>query len=207
MAATKSTVKVPIGMRRSWFFPIATEPDSAKPTYSEKLDMGAAVKGYLTVTTASASIPGDDITQVEIEKFVNGQLDVETTMSDLETNSKLYGHTYDAESGEVSSSEDAPPNGGYAFIEPILTKEKKTVYRASCFHKVCAMPSSEKQEADTKKSGELSPKNNAVSFKVLEDNTGNWRTRQDFESMQQAESFITTFYSTAAVSQQSAPKA
>ena len=57
MAATKSTVKVPIGMRRSWFFPIATEPDSAKPTYSEKLDMGAAVKGYLTVTTASASIP------------------------------------------------------------------------------------------------------------------------------------------------------
>ena len=106
MAATKSTVKVPIGMRRSWFFPIATEPDSAKPTYSEKLDMGAAVKGYLSVTTASASIPGDDITQVEIEKFVNGQLDVETTMSDLETNSKLYGHTYDAENGEVSSSED-----------------------------------------------------------------------------------------------------
>ena len=207
MPTTKSTVKVPIGMRRSWFFPIATEPDKAKPTYTEKLDMGSAVKGYLSVTTASASIPGDDITQVEIEKFVNGQLDVETTMSDLDTNSKLYGHTYDAENGEVSNSEDAPPNGGYAFVEPILTKDKKIIYRASCFHKVCAMPSSEKQEADTKKSGELSPKNNAVSFKVLEDNTGAWRTRNDFDTMDDAESFITTFYSAAAASQQSAPKA
>ena len=65
------------------------------------------------------------------------------------------------------------------------------------------MPSSEKQEADTKKSGELSPKNNAVSFKVLEDNTSKWRTRQDFDSMQLAESFITTFYSAAAASLQS----
>ena len=198
MAATKSTVKVPIGMRRSWFYPISAEPAGKKPTYGEKLDMGSAVKGYLSVTTASASVPGDDITQVEIEKFASGQLDVETTMSDLETNSKLYGHSYQEETGEVSNSDDTSPNGGYAFIEPILTKEKAVIYRASCFHKVCAMPSSEKQEADTKKSGELSPKNNAVSFKVLEDNTGSWRTRNDFASMELAESFIAAFY--AAVS-------
>lgn len=194
MPTGKSTVKAPIGMRCSWYFPISAEPTNAHPTYGEKLDMGAAVKGYLSVTTASASIPGDDITQVEIEKFISGQLDAETTMSDLEINAKIYGHKYTAEGGEVSSSDDVSPNGGYAFIEPILKKDKTVVYRATCLFKVSAMASSEKQEADTKKSGELSPKNNAVSYKVMEDNTGAWRVRNDFESLAAAQTFIESVF-------------
>lgn len=189
-----STVKVPLGMRRSWYFPIEAEPDAAKPKYGTKLDMGAAVKGYLSITTASASIPGDDIAQVEVEKFVSGQLDAETTMSDLEVNAKIYGHQYSEEEGEVSSSDDVSPNGGYAFIEPIMLKDKTVVYRATCLHKVSAMAQSEKQEADTKKSGELSFKNNAVSYKVMEDNAGKWRTRKDNETLTAAESFINAFF-------------
>ena len=198
MADNKSTVKMPLGMRRSWYFPITNEPAGKKHVYGEKIDMGAAVKGYLSVTTASASIPGDDITQVEIEKFVSGQLDAETTMSDLEVNAKIYGHKYTEEGGEVSSSEDVSPNGGYAFIEPILKKDKSIIFRATCLHKVCAMPSSERQEADTKKSGELSPKNNAVSYKVMEDATGAWRTRKDFSTIAEAESFIESTFTAAA---------
>ena len=198
MLNSKSTVKAPIGMRNSWYFPITDEPANAKPVYGEKIDTGAAVKGYLSVTTAAASIPGDDITQVEIEKFVSGQLDTETTMSDLEVNAKIYGHKYSDEEGEVSSGNDVSPNGGYAFIEPILKKDKTVIYRATCLHKVTAMASAEKQEADTKKSGELSPKNNAVSYKVLEDNAGNWRTRKEFVSLTEAEGFITSFYAAAA---------
>lgn len=198
MGLTTSTVKVPLGMRRSWYYPITSEPEGRKPVYGEKLDMGAAVKGYLSVTTASGSIPGDDVTQVEIEKFVSGQLDAETTMSDLEVNAKIYGHKYTEEGGEVSSSDDTSPNGGYAFIEPIMKKDKSVVYRATCLHKVSAMASSEKQEADTKKSGELSLKNNAVSYKVMEDNTGAWRTRKDLDSMAAAEAFITTTFAAAA---------
>lgn len=189
-----STVKVPLGMRRSWFFPIKEEAADTAPTYDVKIDMGAAVKGYLSITTASASIPGDDIAQIEVEKFVSGQLDAETTMSDLEVNAKIYGHTYSEEGGEVSSSDDVSPNGGYAFIEPIMLKDKTVVYRATCLHKVSAMAQSEKQEADTKKTGELSFKNNAVSYKVMEDNTGKWRTRKDLDSLSAAESFINAHF-------------
>lgn len=198
MTAFKSPVKTPYGMRKSWYFPITGEPANAKPVYAEKLDMGAAVKGYLSVTTAAATIPGDDITQVEVEKFISGQLDVETTMSDLEVNSKIYGHKYSEEDGEVSSGDDVSPNGGYAFVEPILKKDKVTIYRATCFHKVTAMASAEKQEADTKKPGELSPKYNQVSFKVLEDSTSNWRTRKEFATEQEADAFIETFYAATA---------
>ena len=47
------TVKVPIGMRSSYFAKIKTEPENAHPTYDSKVDMGAAVKGYVSITTAS----------------------------------------------------------------------------------------------------------------------------------------------------------
>lgn len=190
----KSTVKVVVGMRTSWYYPILSEPDNAKPVYAPKLDMGAAVKGYLSITTVSASVPGDDISQVEFEKFVHAQLDAETTMSDLEVNAKIFGHKYTKEGGEVSHTDDLAPSGGYAFVEPILKKDKTLIYRATCLHKVTAMAGSEKQEADTRKPSEFNPKNNAVSYKVTEDNSGNWRSRNEFDTLAEAHQYIESVF-------------
>ena len=197
MAIAKSKVKTPVGMMTSTYWPIKEEPEGKHPTYDAGIDMGAAVKGYLSVTTASASIPGDDIAQVEIEKFTGGQFDAETTMSELEVNAKIYGHKYDESGIEISSSDDVSPNGGYSFIEPILTKEKATIYRATCLMKVSAMASREKQEADTKKPGELAPKMNVVSYKIMEDNLRTWRQRQDFATEAEAKAFINTTFGAA----------
>lgn len=197
MALTPSKVKTPLGMQTLDFWPIKTEPEAGHPTYDTSVNLGAAVKGYLTVTTAAASIPGDDIIQVEDEVFTGGQLDTETTMSDLEINATLFGHTYSAENGEESKSSDRSKPGGISFIEPVLRKDKTVIYRATCLRKVSAMASSEKQEADTKKPGELSPKMNAVSFKVMEDNTQSWRVRNDFETIAAAQSFIKTTFGAA----------
>ena len=198
MPLTKSTVKTPIGMLTSWFFPITAEPANARPIYGDKLDMGAAVKGYLSVTSYAGTVPGDDSNQVDMERFAYGQLDAETTMSELEVNAKIYGHAYDESDVEISSSEDVSPNGGYSFIEPMLTKEKKTIYRATCLMKVSAMASSERQEADTKKPGELAPKMCVVSYKIMEDSKGVWRKRQDFETKEAATQFINTTFGAAA---------
>lgn len=203
MAIQKSKVKMPLGMQTLDFWPIKSEPDTGHPTYDTSVNLGAAVKGYLSITTASASIPGDDITQLEDEVFTSAQLDTETTMSELSVNAALFGHTFTeatdgAAGGEESKGSDRAKPGGLSFIEPILLKDKTIVYRATCLFKAQAMPSSEKQEADTKKQGELSPKNNAVSFKVMEDNSGSWRLRQDFESVAAAKSFISATFGTAA---------
>lgn len=202
MAIQKSKVKMPLGMQTLDFWPIKSEPDTGHPTYDTSVNLGAAVKGYLSITTASASIPGDDITQLEDEVFTSAQLDTETTMSELSVNAALFGHTFTeaadgAAGGEESKGSDRAKPGGLSFIEPILLKDKTIVYRATCLFKTQAMPSSEKQEADTKKQGELSPKNNAVSFKVMEDNSGSWRLRQDFESVAAAKSFISAIFSAA----------
>ena len=136
MAIQKSIVKMPLGMQTLDFWPIKAEPASSHPTYNESINLGAAVKGYLSITTASASIPGDDITQVEDEVFVSAQLDTETTMSELSVNATLFGHTYTEATGsdkggmESKSSDRATP-GGLSFIEPILTKTKSIIYRAT----------------------------------------------------------------------------
>ena len=174
-------VKTPLGMVSSYFFPFASEPVGIHPVYGEKVDMGAAVKGYLSLTTASGDM-------LYFEQFVSGQVDVETTLSDLEVNAKLYGHSYKA-GRETAKGEDSAPNGAYAFIEPILKKDKTLVYRASFFYKVTAMLSAEKQEADTRKS-DFNPKMNAVSLRVMTDNADAWRERQEFPTQSEAEAFI-----------------
>lgn len=198
MADNKSTLKMEYGMRYSWYFPIISEEAGQKPVYGPKIDMGAAVKAALSVTTASASIAADDITQLELEQFVSAQLDAETTLSDLEVNAKIYGHEYTEKGGEVSRSRDVSPNGGYAFVQSMMDKNKNTFFRATCLHKVCAMPSSERQEGNTKKSGEITMNPRSVSFKVMEDATGVWRTRQDFPQISEAVTFIESLYTAAA---------
>lgn len=197
MPFTASKVKAPLGMQTLDFWPITQEPDNAHPKYGKKVNLGAAVKGYLTINTASASIPGDDIVQVEDEVFTGAQLDTETTMSDLEVNATLFGHSFSAESGEESKGSDRSKPGGISFIEPVLLKDKSIIYRATCLFRASAMPSSEKQEADTKKAGELNPKMNAVSFKVMEDNTQSWRLRSDFKTKDDAAAFILNTFAAA----------
>jgi hypothetical protein len=135
--------------------------------------------------------------QVEDEVFTGAQFDTETTMSDLEVNSVLFGHTFSADAGEESKGTDRSKVGGISFIEPILLKNKTQIFRATCLFRTSAMASSEKQEADTKKPGELNPKMNAVSFKVMEDNMQSWRLRNDFATKAEAEAFIRKTFGTA----------
>lgn len=190
MALTTSKVKTPLGMQTLDFWPITSEPDKAHPQYNAAVNLGAAVKGYLAVTTAQGSISGDDIEQAFDEFFVSAQLDSESTMSDLQINATLFGHTWSETEGEDSKGSDRTALGGLSFIEPIMLKDKSVVYRATCLRKVSPIASSEKQEADTRKPGEFNPKMNTVSFKVMEDNLRSWRVRNDFPSVEAATAFI-----------------
>lgn len=193
-----SKVKVPLGMRILDFWPITSEPEKSHPVYGESVNLGAAVKGYLTVTTNPATITGDDINQLDVEVFGGAQLDSETTMSDLQINAQLFGHTYSDDAGEESKGTDQAKAGGLSFIEPIMRKDRVVIYRATCLRKCTPLASSEKQEADTRKPGELNPKMNAVSFKITEDNLHSWRVRKDCETEEAAVAFIKTTFGAAA---------
>ena len=191
-------VKAPIGMQTSTFYPITAEPAGTHPTYAAALDLGAAVKGYLSITTVTGEIVGDDTVQYDTERFVSCQADVETTMSDLEVNAKLYGHTYSETDGEVSGGEDEPTLGAYTFVEPILKKDGSRVFRATILFKTKPISGSEKQEADTRKPSEFNPKNNALSLKVTMDNSGSWRQRKELDTLTAALNWIDTVLKPAA---------
>ena len=193
-------VKTPIGMQTSTFYPITAEPAGTHPTYAAGLDMGAAVKGYLSIATVTGEIPGDDEIQLETEQFVSCQADVETTMSDLELNAKLYGHTFSEQDGEVSGGDDEATLGAYTFVEPIIKKDKSRVYRATILFKTKPISGSEKQEADTRKPSEFNPKNNAVSFKATKDNSGSWRQRKELDTLTAAVNWIETVLKPASAS-------
>ena len=87
--------------------------------------------------------------------------------------------------------------GGYDFIEPIIKDDKTTVFRATALYHCTPMPSSEKQEADTRKPTEFSPKTNTVSYKVLADNSGAWRNRQDYDTLAAAEAGLKKIFGAA----------
>ena len=143
------------------------------------MDLGAAVKGTLAITTASLTIYGDDVEQLRDESFVAGQLDVETTCSDLELNATVYGHTYAEADGEDSGKDDHAPYGGYGYIEPILLKDKTVIFRSSFLRRVVAIGSSEKSDAATR-ADSITQQNNAISFACSADATGSWRVRKEF---------------------------
>lgn len=181
-------VKVPIGMRYSFWWPIISEPAAAHPIYGSKVDMGAAKKGTVTITTAPFDYAGDDINLIHDEAYVNHQVDAETSLSDLELNAMLYGHSYE-DGIETSGSDDTSGLGAYGFIEPIIKRDKTKVYRATFLYKNSPLASSEKQEAETKETA-INPKNYGFSLFGTVDNLGKWRARQDFATEEDALAFL-----------------
>lgn len=188
MSLTYNTLKAPIGMRRSYFAEIDSESANAHPTYDDPVSMGEGVKAEMSITTASAQIFGDDVDLLDVDEFVNAQVDAETACDDLTVNGAIFGHTVTS-GEEVSNQDDVAPLGAYAFIQHLIKKDKSHVYRGVFFFKVSAMASSEKMSAGTKQSN-LDPKMNPVSFKIQTDNKGDWRARKDFETQAAAEAWI-----------------
>lgn len=188
----KRTVKVKLGMRRSYFAPIVSEPANAHPVYGPVLDMGEAVLGHLAVTYSSGDVFGDDRGKLHIELFVSYQLDAETTCDDLELSAAVYGRRY-VDGMETSHIDDTPPCGGYGYIEPFIRADKSVVYRAVALYKLAAMPAQEKDDSDTRKN-DFNPTMNAVSYSGAADASGAWRDRKEFDSEAEADAWLMSVF-------------
>lgn len=181
-------VKVPIGMRYSFWWPIISEPAAAHPIYGSKVDMGTAKKGVVTINTSAFDYYGDDINLMHDETYVSHQVDAETSLNDLELNATLYGHKYE-DGLETSSVDDTAGLGAYGFIESIIKRDKSKVYRATFLYRNTAILSSEKQEPETKEAS-TNPKNYAFSLSGSADNLGAWRERYEFNTEADALAFL-----------------
>lgn len=182
----KIKVKEKYGLVYSGFYPITAEPADAHPSYGTEIDLGAAVRAYLTITYATAQAYGDDRAQLDVKEFVSAQLDAETLLSDLEVDAALFGSTY-ADGVATDGAFDAPVPGGYGYIQKLKVRSGETVYRAVFLYHVT--PSLNADNSDTRNAS-ITFMNNSISCSVLADNTGAWRSRKDCESEAEALAYI-----------------
>lgn len=186
----RKTYTLPVGMQRSAWAPIATEPENSIPTYGDAEELGAARLGTLTYTVNETDIEGDDQVLDHFEQFQTGTFASETTENDLEVNAKMYGHDY-TEGEEASGGDDKAPYGGYVFMEPVLKSGASApVWRATFLPKVKANPANEAQNAATRQGGQINPTYNNVTHSVYLCNTNKWRYRKEFPSADAAWAYL-----------------
>lgn len=184
-----------IGLSSSFCAPIQTHETGKHPTYGERLELGHAVKAYLAVQTSALEVPGDNALQIDDEIFVSGSMEEETTLSDLEKDAAIYGATL-AEDGSVEDGDtDVLPEFGHGFVQELLKKNadgtKSHVFRATWLYRIHAVRANYKDEADTRKgNGNIEWKNAPVSWKILLDNAGKWRKRNEFATQSEAEAWL-----------------
>lgn len=178
-------VKEKFGLVVSRFTPIIAMPAGSHPTYGTAIDMGEAVKAYLTATYANAKLYGDDVLQLEANEFTYATLQAETLLSDLQVKSQLFGGAY--ANGELSDNvDDTAVPGAYEYIQKLKTKSG-IIYRAVFLYN--CVPSQLDDNADTK--GEsVTFANEAINYTVYPDDTGDWRKRKDFSTQAAAEAWL-----------------
>lgn len=178
-------LKEKYGCVTSHWTPIVSEPAAAHPVYGVPIDMGYNVMANLSVALANAQLHGDDILQLEVNDFVSATLSSETLLSDLEVDSKLFGARY--VNGELTNNkDDVCAAGAFDFIQKLRTK-RGTVYRAVFLYH--ATPNLGDDNI-TGKQGNVSFQHNAVSYTVGADNTGDWRSKKDFDNQADAEAYL-----------------
>lgn len=183
MSAIKEKLKY--GLLHSLFWPIASEPEDQHPVYGAEVTLGSAVRDYLSLNYSEAKAYGDDSTRISIREFVDGTAEIETLLSDLEVDSKLYGSTYAGGTLTDNINDSANP-GGHGFIQKLKTRTG-TIYRAVFLYYI--MPSQNADNADTKGQS-ITFSNNTVTATIQADKTGAWRVRADFATEAEALSFL-----------------
>ena len=186
MPGTTEKVKERYGLVTLKFAPITAEPDGAHPTYDAFIDLGSAVKAYVTAQKAEGSIYGDDVLQLKVSEFSGADIQTETLLSDLEIESKLMGSVYNEDGTLTDSVNDSPKPGALAWIQKLKTKTG-TIFRGVFMY--FATPSLPDDQSDTKGDG-VTFSNNAINFSATADKSGSWRIRKDCPSQSDAETWL-----------------
>lgn len=170
-----------IGVGYLMFAPFATEPTDALPTYEiDKLvELGRTVAANLTVNMSSGQDFANNRLTEDVNKFASGTLATEIDHMDLQTESIVYGSTYDETTGTLSDSDsDDPPYGGAAYHQLLMINGVEK-FRGVFFPKVKAVVGQD--NAQTRASS-LTFQHSNPSFTIFKPTFGKWRYREDFDT-------------------------
>lgn len=180
-----SKVKEKFGLVTLKAAPVASTPAASHPVYAPFVDLGAAVKAYVTAQRAEGQIYGDDVMQLNASEFTSADIQTETLLSDLEVESQLMGSQYS--DGVLTDTQDDTVNPcALAWIQKLRTKTAVVFRAVFLFYATPILPD---DQSDTKTNA-ITFTNNAINFTAYADNSGAWRARKDFSTQADAEAWL-----------------
>ena len=187
-----------IGMRKPQFATITTpRVDGSAITYGTPIVLGPAVSANLTLEIADNPDYGDDIIQNN-DNGINGY-SIAMELNDIEPAGRAACLGWKANNGSGSSvvdyqvNDDAPPEGGLAYIRVKLPPKSTTKkYEAFFFHALQCSSGGENASTKQKQITWNHPTINAAGLGVYIDATGKARyfDWMEFESESAAQTWI-----------------
>ena len=174
-----------IGLKYVAWAQMATEPDSAIPTYGTGIELGKAVSANLTVTNAEAELYANDMLAEYVREFVSAELTMEVDNISLQNQATLYGASY--ADGELSvGAEDTAPYGGIGGYQVLMVNGVRK-YRAYFFPKAKAsMP----DWTATTKGQSISFGTQPMNLRIAAPKYGKWYLIKEFDNESAAKAWV-----------------
>ena len=171
------------GLSKPWIAKL--DPETEK--YTNAFKCGEAVSTSVTPTYNEASLRGDNKEVRNKKKFKNAAVSMGVTHMPVKAKSVMFGHTVsEDEKTEESNSADEANYVGYGFISE-ETLGDDDVFVACILHKVIF---AEGEEAYTTEGDSITFSTPTVSGTAIPLKDGKWRTKQVFDTEEDADELI-----------------
>lgn len=183
------------GAKNPYFNTIATEPESALPTYAATgpVKIGRLVKADLTVNLASGKLYADDELAESVDEFSSGSLAMETDDMEDSVASKVYGCTVNEKEVHYKAG-DSAPMGGLTYYKVLMRRGVK-VFKGFFYPRVKAILGNDNAAT---KADSITFGTNSTSFTVFRCNSDDWRITEEFETEAAALAWVKEQLTTAA---------
>ncbi len=186
-----ATNKFGVGVRKMMIFPLATEPDNAKPTYNAALDIGDTNAIKASPSTANATADGDDKQVANISMVTGWSVEWTGWGVPAETAGTLYGHTLSGTGTKQvdEKMEDIAPYVGIGYLRTMADKTNKKTFVAYFYYKAQAVQG---DEESTSGGSSLNLASTTVTFNAIEPSYGATRSYEEFDTEEAAVTWLKT---------------
>ena len=176
------------GAAYPYFFPVATEPEGVRPTYTGKaIQIGRLVKADRNIELASGQLYADNQLAESVNEFVSGSVVLETDDMKDEVAAEVYGAT--VEDGVVHYNVgDDPPKGGHGYVKKLM-RDKKVLYKAYFYPLVKAILGN---DSAATKSNSITFGTTTTTFTVFACESGEWEATKETETEAEALAWLKT---------------
>ena len=179
-----------MGLKYIAWAPIATDTDSAIPTYTSASGkvLGRMVSVNVAITNSEGELYADDMLAEYASEFSSADLTAEVDNISLENQATLYGASYSTAGEFTASASDTAPYGGVGGYQVLQVNGTKK-YRAWFYPKAKAsMPDFD----GTTKGNSISFGTEPLKMKIASPKYGPWYYAKEFDTEDAAKSYINT---------------